>query len=119
MSIPEAVPVEHSQRGKYERLIARTKGVPAAATLVVRACDEISLRGDAHATQAGFITPTLIGPSAKIARVADEFAIDIARFPVVIILTSYADSVRIRMTSCAVAFLYADARRQTAALQAP
>jgi phosphate acetyltransferase len=39
-----------------------------------------------------------------------------ARIP--IILTSRADSVRARMASCAVAVLYADARRRTAALQA-
>src|SRR5262249_36483354 len=39
-----------------------------------------------------------------------------ARVP--IILTSRADSVRSRMASCAVAVLYADARRQTAVLTA-
>jgi phosphate acetyltransferase len=39
-----------------------------------------------------------------------------ARVP--IILTSRADSVRSRMASCAVALLYADARRRTAALKA-
>jgi len=39
-----------------------------------------------------------------------------ARVP--IILTSRADSVRSRMASCAVAVLYADARRKTAALAA-
>jgi phosphate acetyltransferase len=39
-----------------------------------------------------------------------------ARVP--IILTSRADSVRSRMASCAVAVLYADARRRTAGLQA-
>jgi phosphate acetyltransferase len=39
-----------------------------------------------------------------------------ARVP--IILTSRADSVRARMASCAVAVLYADARRRTAAISA-
>ena len=39
-----------------------------------------------------------------------------ARVP--IILTSRADSVRARMASCAVAVLYADVRRRTAALPA-
>ena len=65
MSIPETVPVEHRRHAKYERLIARAKEVPAAATLVVHPCDETSLRGAAEATQAGLITPTLIGPPAK------------------------------------------------------
>jgi phosphate acetyltransferase len=39
-----------------------------------------------------------------------------ARVPIV--LTSRADSVRTRMASCAVALLYANARRQSAALPA-
>ena len=39
-----------------------------------------------------------------------------ARVPIV--LTSRADSVRARMASCAVAVLYADARRRTAVLSA-
>jgi phosphate acetyltransferase len=39
-----------------------------------------------------------------------------ARVP--IILTSRADSVRTRMASCAIASLYADARRRTAAVAA-
>jgi phosphate acetyltransferase len=40
-----------------------------------------------------------------------------ARVPIV--LTSRADSVRSRMASCAVAVLYADARRQVAAAAVP
>jgi len=40
----------------------------------------------------------------------------VARVPV--ILTSRADSVRSRMASCAVAVLFADARRRTAAVSA-
>jgi phosphate acetyltransferase len=40
-----------------------------------------------------------------------------ARVP--IILTSRADSVRTRMASCAVAALYAHARRQTAGREEP
>jgi phosphate acetyltransferase len=94
MSIPETVPVEHRRHAKYERLIARAKEVPAAATLVVRPCNETSLRDAAEATQAGLITPTLIGPSAKIARVA-QFAINSARFPVIDALHSDAAAERV------------------------
>jgi len=83
MAVPETVPFEHVRHAKYERLIARAKEVPAAATLVVHPCDETSLRGTAEAAETGLITPTLIGPSAKIARLAREFAIDIAGFPIV------------------------------------
>jgi phosphotransacetylase len=178
VSVPESVPVAQRRHAKYERLIARAKEVPAAATLVVHPCDETSLRGVAEATQAGLIAPTLIGPSAKIAGgkmaergqitggllgrpLAFDNAIDPTaariigiksevagrtRIPVVsdlevgnmlvknltflaqadaagivlgarvpIILTSRAGSVR---TRCAIAVLYAHARRRTAALQA-
>jgi phosphate acetyltransferase len=83
MAVAETVPLEHVRHAKYERLIARAREVPAAATIVVHPCDETSLRGTAEAAEAGLIAPTLVGPSAKIARVAREAAIDITRFPVV------------------------------------
>jgi phosphate acetyltransferase len=83
MAVAETVPLEHVRHAKYERLIARAREVPAAATIVVHPCDETSLRGTAEAAEAGLIAPTLVGPSAKIARVARESAIDITRFPVV------------------------------------
>lgn len=72
MAVPETVPLEHVWHAKYERLIARAKEVRAAATIVVHPCDETSLRGTAEAAETGLITPTLIGPSAKIARLARE-----------------------------------------------
>jgi phosphate acetyltransferase len=55
---------------KYERLVARAKGVSAARTIVVHPCDETSLRGPVEAAQAGLIVPTLVGPAAKISGVA-------------------------------------------------
>jgi phosphate acetyltransferase len=83
MTAAETVPLEHVRHAKYERLIARAKEVPAAATIVVHPCDGTSLRGAVEAAEAGLIAPTLVGPAAKIARVAREFAIDVERFPVV------------------------------------
>ena len=55
---------------KYERLIARAKGVESAKTLVVHPCDETSLRGALEAAAADLIVPILVGPAAKIAAVA-------------------------------------------------
>jgi phosphate acetyltransferase len=94
MGVSESIPIEHVQHAKYERLIARAKEVPAAATIVVHPCDETSLRGAAEAAEAGLITPTLVGPSAKIARVASHLAIDIARFPFVDVPHSHAAAER-------------------------
>ena len=55
---------------KYDRLIARAKGVEAAKTLIVHPCDETSLRGALEAAELGIIMPILVGPAAKIAAVA-------------------------------------------------
>jgi phosphate acetyltransferase len=68
---------------KYERLIGRAKQVPPATAVVVHPCDETSLRGAAQAAEAGIIRPILVGPSGKIAAVARQHGIDIARFELV------------------------------------
>jgi phosphate acetyltransferase len=57
-------------RAKYERLIAKAKGVEAVKTLIVHPCDESSLRGALEAAEAGVIVPILVGPAGKIASVA-------------------------------------------------
>ena len=64
---------------KYERLIAAAKSVPSAKAVVVHPCDETSLRGAAEAAQAGLINPVLVGPEAKIRRLAYEQKIDIGK----------------------------------------
>jgi phosphate acetyltransferase len=73
----------HVPHAKYERLIARAKEVPPAATVVVHPCDESSLRGAIEAAEVGMITPLLVGPAAKITRVAREHKLDIGRCQVV------------------------------------
>ena len=60
---------------KYDRLIARAKSVPPAATLVVHPCDETSLRGPIEAAQEGIIKPVLVGPADKIKAVAKQHGI--------------------------------------------
>ena len=62
---------------KYERLIARAKGVELAKTLVVHPCDETSLRGAMQAAEAGLIVPILVGPAAKISAVARTHKLDL------------------------------------------
>jgi len=62
---------------KYERLIARAKGVESAKTLVVHPCDETSLRGAMEAAAANLIVPILVGPAAKIAAVARAHKLDL------------------------------------------
>jgi phosphate acetyltransferase len=72
-----------ASRSKYDRLIAEAKRVAIARAIVVHPCDETSLRGAIEAANAGLISPTLVGPAAKINRVAQEHKIDISGFVVV------------------------------------
>ncbi len=68
---------------KYERLLDNAKQVRPATTVVVHPCDETSLRGVVEASQAGIITPILVGPAAKIRDTARQFGLDIAKFEIV------------------------------------
>ena len=76
-------PPDHVAHAKYERLIARARKVPPAATIVVHPCDGISLQGAVEAAEAGIIVPTLVGPQAKIAKVARDSGLDITRHPII------------------------------------
>lgn len=78
------------QRSKFIEFIARAKQVPAPTTIVVHPCDETSLRGAIEAADAGIILPVLVGPGAKISRVASEHGLDIARFRLVDVPHSHA-----------------------------
>jgi len=55
---------------KYERLIARTKGLPALPTAVAHPCDETSLQAALEAAQAGIIAPILVGPKERVRSLA-------------------------------------------------
>jgi phosphate acetyltransferase len=83
MSMSQASVAQRAPHAKYQRLIERAKGVPAATTLVVYPCDESSLRGTIEAAEIGIIVPTLVGPAAKIRAVAQKHGLDISRFDVV------------------------------------
>jgi phosphate acetyltransferase len=75
-------PLSQPPGSKYDRLIARAKGI-AARTVVAHPCDETSLRGVTEAAEAGIIVPILVGPAAKISAVAREHGLDISRFELV------------------------------------
>jgi phosphate acetyltransferase len=72
-----------SEHKKYDRLLARAKQVPSAATMVVHPCDESSMRGAIEATDAGLIIPTFVGPASRIAAVAHKHGFDLSRFQIV------------------------------------
>jgi phosphate acetyltransferase len=76
-------PAGHPPDSKYERLIARAKQVPPAQTIIVHPCDESSLRGALEAAELGIIKPILVGPAAKINKVAQEHNLQISGFQVI------------------------------------
>lgn len=68
---------------KYERLISAATAIPPVATVVVHPCDETSLRGAVEAAEANLIRPILVGPVARISRVAQDSGIDIEQLETV------------------------------------
>ncbi len=74
---------QHGENGKYERLIAATKGLQPLATAVAHPCDETSLRGALEAAEAGMITPILVGPKQRIRSVAAAADLAIGGFEII------------------------------------
>jgi phosphate acetyltransferase len=68
---------------KYERLIERCKALPAVKAAVAHPCDQSSLEGAVDAAKLGLIAPILVGPAARIAKVAAECRLDISPYTVV------------------------------------
>jgi phosphate acetyltransferase len=68
---------------KYQRLLDFCKSLPPTPTAVAHPCDETSLRGAVDAARLKLIAPILVGPKARIERVAHEHAIDLSGLPIV------------------------------------
>jgi phosphate acetyltransferase len=80
------MPADASEKrpgGKYERLIAAAKAVPAVSTIVVHPCDESSLRGAVEAAEARIIKPIMVGPAAKIKDTAARHHLNISGFEII------------------------------------
>jgi phosphate acetyltransferase len=68
---------------KYERLIARTKDIPAVRTAVVWPCEEHALAGPVDAAMENIIAPILVGSEKRIRAVAQTANLDVSRFEIV------------------------------------
>ena len=75
---------------KYDRLIARCRGLPPILTAVVHPCDETSLAGPVDAAEAGIIEPILVGPKGKIIDVGKRLGCDLTRYQIVDVPHSHA-----------------------------
>jgi phosphate acetyltransferase len=72
-----------SLHAKYDRLIAACADLPPVPTAVVHPCDAASLTGAMEAAEAGLIIPLLVGPEARIRRIAAEQSLDISHYRLV------------------------------------
>ena len=81
-------PIRTAQRHeKYERLIARAKGIPAIPTAVVWPCEEHALSGPIDAAEEKIIAPVLVGSATRMRDVAQKAGVDISRFPIIDVAT--------------------------------
>ena len=63
--------------GKYERVLARCRGLDPIATAVAHPCEATALSGAMEAAAQGLIAPILVGPAAKIREIAAAGGIDL------------------------------------------
>jgi len=63
--------------GRYHKLIARAKGLPAATAVFVHPVDAESLQSAATARDSGIMRPVLVGPEKQIRELAKQNAVDL------------------------------------------
>lgn len=74
-----SVPRVAQTHEKYERLIARTKDIPAIRTAVVWPCEEHALAGPIDAAAENILAPVLVGSEKRIRAVAQKAGLDLSR----------------------------------------
>jgi phosphate acetyltransferase len=78
----------------FARLLKRCEAIPAVKTAIVHPCDRDSLAGPIEAAKRGLIEPVLVGPEARIRKVAAAEGIDLAGIPIVSVEHSVAAAER-------------------------
>jgi phosphotransacetylase len=76
--------------GKYEKLLARCRGLAPIPTAVAYPCEATALAGAIDAARDGLITPILVGPAATIREIAQAEKIDLGRAEIVDVAESRA-----------------------------
>ncbi|AOF82346.1 phosphate acetyl/butaryl transferase family protein [Methyloversatilis sp. RAC08] len=83
-----------TRKTRFERLMQITHGLTPISMAVAHPCDAESLRGALLARDRGLIVPTLVGPEAKIRRLAEEFGMDLGDCRIVDTPHSHASAER-------------------------
>jgi phosphate acetyltransferase len=85
---------EPRQHEKYEALIYACHALAPVRTVVAHPCDETSLRGVVEAAQAKLIKPLLVGPRARVERLARGLNLDLAPFQLIDTPHSHASAAK-------------------------
>jgi phosphate acetyltransferase len=78
----------------YPALIEACAELDPVSTAVAHPCDEASLSAAVEAAEAGLIVPILVGPQAKIRRVAEQCGLDISPYRLIDVPHSHAAAAR-------------------------
>ena len=87
------VPESHAH-DKYKHLVALAQAKPAIKVAVVHPCDDVSLQSAIEASRLHLIQPILIGPEARIRKVAAEHGLDISGMEIVDAPYSHASAAK-------------------------
>ena len=79
---------------KYDALIFACHALAPVRTAVAHPCDETSLRGAVEAAEAKLIKPILVGPQARIRKLAASLNVDITGLPLVDTPYSHASAAK-------------------------
>ena len=74
--------VRLAERGRLRELFDAARPIEPMPVAVAHPCSEYALKGATEAAEAGLIIPLLIGPKARINRLAEKHAVDISGYAV-------------------------------------
>ena len=77
-------------QARFKELLARGTGLEAVRCAVVHPCDAESLQGAMDAAAHGLIIPILVGPEARIRRLAQEEGLDLSKAEIISVPHSHA-----------------------------
>lgn len=81
VSVPEVIISNRDER--LQAFLNQAKGLGPVLTAVAHPCDRESLRGAVLAAEYGLIDPILVGPTARLHKIAEEAGLDISRYRIV------------------------------------
>jgi phosphate acetyltransferase len=74
---------ESRPHDKYDRLIQAAQQLPPIAIAVAHPCDAVSLESAVEAAKLGIVCPILVGPAARVRKIAADAKLDISSFELI------------------------------------